>query len=422
MSIYTIQDTTLTDIADAIRSKTGKTASMTPAEMVDEIESISGGGVTPTGTKEITANGTNIDVASYAYADVAVPNSYAAGDEGKVVSNGALVSQSSSSATTNGTVNTTLINSLTVAVPASAVDSGTKSITANGSNQDVVGYAAVDVAVPNSYSQSDEGKVVSNGALVAQSSDSVTQNGTVDTTLINSLTVNVSGGTPAISVVDTTDSHGGTIREITALDISDTTAEASDVAQGKYFYTAAGVKTAGAASSGGGTPSATQHTILFEFTDETTQSITGYWDNSFISDAIRATEPTTIGQKTVDSASIDGVKWYIKPSEDWTVLFDGSVTFSSGNPYNSIWFGALGDLQPAVGEVYRVTVDGTVYNLTAHEDDGRIYIGNPLYDWGTDDGSGTPFCFFNGGYGFLQGWTELSATAHTVKLEKQVTT
>lgn len=81
-----------------------------------------------------------------------------------------------------------------VNVPASAVDSGTKSITSNGSNQDVVGYAAVDVAVPNSYTAGDEGKVVSNGELVAQSSDSVTQNGTVDTTLINSLTVNVSGG------------------------------------------------------------------------------------------------------------------------------------------------------------------------------------------------------------------------------------
>lgn len=60
----------------------------------------------------------------------------------------------------------------------------------------------------------------------------------------------------------------------------------------------------------GGTPSATQHTILFEFTDETTQSITGYWDSSFISDAITATVPTTIGQKTVDSASLDGVTWY----------------------------------------------------------------------------------------------------------------
>lgn len=58
------------------------------------------------------------------------------------------------------------------------------------------------------------------------------------------------GGTPAISVADTTDSHGGTVRTITALDISDTTAVASDVAQGKYFYAAQGVKTAGTGSGG----------------------------------------------------------------------------------------------------------------------------------------------------------------------------
>lgn len=172
-------------------------------------------------------------------------------------------------------------------------------------------------------------------------------------------------------------------------------------------------------SEGGGSPSATQHTILFEFTDETTQSITGYWDSSFISDAITATEPTTIGQKTVDSASLDGVAWYTKPSEDWDVWFDDSVTFGESSPYNNIWISSLGSLQPVVGEVYRVTVDGTVYNLTAHEDDGRVYIGNPKYDWGTDDGS-APFCLFNGGYGGLQGGTELSATAHTVKIEKQV--
>ena len=37
------------------------------------------------------------------------------------------------------------------------------------------------------------------------------------------------------------------------IDISDTTAVASDVAQGKYFYTASGQKTAGTASGGGGT-------------------------------------------------------------------------------------------------------------------------------------------------------------------------
>lgn len=70
-----------------------------------------------------------------------------------------------------------------------------KSISANGTYTAPAGkaYSPVTVSVPNSYAAGDEGKVVSNGALVAQGSDSVTQNGTVDTTLINSLLVNVSG-------------------------------------------------------------------------------------------------------------------------------------------------------------------------------------------------------------------------------------
>ncbi|MBR2554291.1 MAG: leucine-rich repeat protein [Aeriscardovia sp.] len=80
-----------------------------------------------------------------------------------------------------------------VSVPASAVDTGTKSITANGNGQDVVGYAAVNVNVPNSYSAGDEGKVVSNGALVAQTAHAdvtpTTSDQTIDTTLNNSLKV-----------------------------------------------------------------------------------------------------------------------------------------------------------------------------------------------------------------------------------------
>lgn len=64
--------------------------------------------------------------------------------------------------------------------------------------------------------------------------------------------IQTGGGTGAISIVDTPDAAGGTVRTITATDISDTTAVAGDVAQGKYFYTAAGVKTAGTASGGGG--------------------------------------------------------------------------------------------------------------------------------------------------------------------------
>lgn len=114
--------------------------------------------------KSVTQNGTytaaDDEADGYSSVSVAVPNTYAAGDEGKVVQNGALISQTSTSVSQNGTINTTTNNTVTV-------------------------------NVPNSYAASDEGKVVSNGALVAQGSDTVTQNGTVDTTLISSLAVNV---------------------------------------------------------------------------------------------------------------------------------------------------------------------------------------------------------------------------------------
>ena len=54
-------------------------------------------------------------------------------------------------------------------------------------------YNKVIANVPNSYGGPDEGKVVHNGALVAQTErPAVTQNSTYDTTLNNSVTVNVS--------------------------------------------------------------------------------------------------------------------------------------------------------------------------------------------------------------------------------------
>lgn len=55
-------------------------------------------------------------------------------------------------------------------------------------------YDRVDVDVPNTYATEDEGKVVHDGALFSQGSDTVTTNDTYDTTLISSLTVAVPQG------------------------------------------------------------------------------------------------------------------------------------------------------------------------------------------------------------------------------------
>lgn len=53
-------------------------------------------------------------------------------------------------------------------------------------------------------------------------------------------------------------------------DVTDTTAAASDVASGKYFYTSAGVRTAGTSSGGGGT---TVKTATGTFTGNGTRTI-----------------------------------------------------------------------------------------------------------------------------------------------------
>lgn len=148
MANVLINEDTMTDIADAIRSKKGVSTTYKPSEMADAISSISGG-ITPSGTKtiNITQNGTvTEDVTSYASAQV----------------------------------NVTVPNPST----------GTKNITTNGTH-DVTDYASAQVSVPNSYTQSDEGKVVVNGSLASQSSQSITENGTYDTTTKNSVTVNV---------------------------------------------------------------------------------------------------------------------------------------------------------------------------------------------------------------------------------------
>ena len=121
MARVLITEDYLTDIGDAIREKLDVETTYKVSEMADAIESIEGY-PEPTGTKSITANGTGIDVKDYASADVNVPNSYTSSDEGKVVSNGALASQTSVTKTANGTYDTTLNNEVVVDVEGYTVE------------------------------------------------------------------------------------------------------------------------------------------------------------------------------------------------------------------------------------------------------------------------------------------------------------
>ena len=194
----------------------------------------------------------------------------------------------------------------------------------------------------------------------------------------------------------------------TLIDITPTTAVESDVASGKIFFLADGTQATGT-NSGGGTPSATSHTILFEFTDETSATITAYYDGSFISDAIRATTPTEYGGKTVDSASLDGVAWYTRLTETWETIYDGNIKWmrEDNGDYPYCWISDLGSIPITVGSVWRVTYNNTEYRCTGKTASlgGRDYnvFGNPAWSGGTDDGSNVPFVFID--YNIYSAWS-----------------
>ena len=71
MSKVLVEESNLSSIASAIRSKVGGSTPYKPSEMAAAINEIDTGGITPTGSITITENGT-VDVTQYASAVVNV--------------------------------------------------------------------------------------------------------------------------------------------------------------------------------------------------------------------------------------------------------------------------------------------------------------------------------------------------------------
>lgn len=300
------------------------------------------------GNKEITSNGTNIDVVGYSTVSVAVPSSSAA-----------IITDTTDTA--GGTIRTITTTD--------EVYLQTKTITPTSSQQTVLpdtGYDGFSSVIVGASSGGGSGNVEIEivSANLHDSSEDVANtyiNGSAESSYNNwtstgyipvkSDTYYCVKNTPGNKYNAFYKSDKTSAKASVVVPESST---ADDYVLIKTTSNTAYIRMSGASSGVANYEiyevnivSATAHTIYFEFSDSTNMSITAYYDNSFISDAITATTPTTYNNKTVTLAELDGVAWY-EPTNiplntqlvDFTTITSNYNIDSNGELQAAQWYGA----------------------------------------------------------------------------------
>lgn len=196
---------------------------------------------------------------------------------------------------------------------------------------------------------------------------------------------------------------------------NDTVTSAEHIMAGYYGHLADGNRVLGTGQGGG--PSATAHSIEFEFSDGTSGTVTAYWNDTAFSDTIRTTRPTTYNSKTIDSASLDGTEWYNRFA--FTTVYEGVPLYYT-DAGNYLWVADLASTTIELGTVWRITIDDETYVCTAQTSPIGVGIGNPKHSGGDDDGTDVPIFFVNWASNGWSGDTSLPVGEYHVKIEKQL--
>ena len=122
----------------------------------------------------------------------------------------------------------------------------------------------------------------------------------------------VMGGGSAISVVDTTDSHGGTIRTITSVDLSADTVTAATLLQGYTAHDRLGNAIVGTASGGGSVSLQTKTNINPSTSSQTITPDSGY--DGLASVQINAMPTGTAGTPTATKGTVSNHSVTVTPS------------------------------------------------------------------------------------------------------------